>query len=228
MDLSEYITPGYLVCIPLDRPNYFKSRLPAKILSASQCICSIAPQAWMSGWECSEIQEDEMSRQIDVNKAVSLVAWLEEVFQAETPTFFPTLESARQFVEEYCALPEACILGIALHPSLLNMVRLQAQEDCNNGSGLLEKLEPEHSIEHRNAEVLGYELLGYYAMGFHSWICHDLPNELEKECGVYLNEHGFIPTWEDALKSHQYIAPPDSGREPGIWAPWLIVRYPSQ
>ncbi len=39
------------------------------------------------------------------------------------------------------------------------------------------------------------------------------------------NVSGFLETYEDAVQCVQHISSPEVGAEPGLWLPWLVVRY---
>ena len=125
----------------------------------------------------------------------------------------------RQWLEEYIV-----VVGIGLHISRLSSFRNQLDQDINHGYGLLERIE-ENTMLAAGGHVLGFEPLGYEGTHFHSWLCNDVPDDAHNRFGIRPNDQGFINEFEDAVRVVEYMK--ETGAEPAIWEPWLVVQYPN-
>jgi hypothetical protein len=56
-----------------------------------------------------------------------------------------------------------------------------------------------------------------------SWLCNGIDRAADHKLGIKTNAFGLIEHREDADRVVQYIR--EDGAEPGLWLPWLLVRY---
>ena len=72
------------------------------------------------------------------------------------------------------------------------------------------------------ADIAGYEIL----QSLHGLLCESWPLERQyaEKMGVTLNHHGFIGSYEDAVRCTA-INRETGGTNPGLWLPWLIAIY---
>ena len=72
--------------------------------------------------------------------------------------------------------------------------------------------------------TVGCDLLGYDGLGgFHSWLCNSLEQLIYEEVHIRPNEVGLLSTLDEAQRALALISPDEE--EPGVWLPWLVVRY---
>src|SRR5436309_7820710 len=55
--------------------------------------------------------------------------------------------------------------------------------------------------------------------------CNDVPDDAHNRFGIRPNDQGFINEFEDAVRVVEYMK--ETGAEPAIWEPWLVVQYPN-
>jgi hypothetical protein len=73
--------------------------------------------------------------------------------------------------------------------------------------------------------VLGFEPLVYDQDLSCSWLCNGLEQLCMDDLNIAPNAGGFLETYEDAVQCVEHISSPEVGAEPGVWLPWLVVRY---
>ena len=75
--------------------------------------------------------------------------------------------------------------------------------------------------------VVGFEPMSYEYGLEHSWICNGLETHAHSRLGVRPDpETGLLPSYHDGSMVAELVNGDQIGSEPGIWLPWLVVRYP--
>jgi hypothetical protein len=222
---DKFICGGYFLVKQIPRPKDVSDFLPGTLLTLSDCFAEIGPD----DWAVSAYNYDDAERAAEAAKfgiAPAAVPGLVDLFTAEIglqhSNAFPNLAVAQAFYRECTNSNEVALLGIGLEPALLASAYAQKNDDVNSGYGLLERLELQTPLDAKG-KPLGFEPLGFEATKFHSWLCHNAAPEAFETFGVRPNSLGFIDSLDDALRINQHLK--SSGAEPGIWEPWLVVRY---
>jgi len=227
-DLSTFISGGYFLTKRIARPAWVIGPMPDFLITLSSAITDIAPDTWADNrYEYDkEVQAAEfLSFGIPRDAAAQLAneftrAVLEHGYLSN---FFPTLPVARAFHRQ-SRDKNVLLVGIGLDPSLLPSLRAQLMDEINHGHGLIERVDAMIPIA-GGGEVLGYEPLGFEGMTFHSWLGHKFFDVDCQQFGIMPNHLGFIDSFTDAVRVTEILKA--SGACPGIWEPWLVVRYES-
>jgi hypothetical protein len=226
MDLSEYLHGGYYITKLVSRPEWVSLLMPESLLTLSDCLTEVAPGEWTLDWYNYSLQEREEEASkfgIQRERVPELVEFVSAETKGHFHNAFPSAEVAVEFHRRFVRAPDALVIGIGLHKTLVSSFKDQLDKDPNRGLGLLERLEQQVSIARGDA-VLGFELLGYSAIKFHSWICNSLPEAVDKALAIRPATNGLLATLEDAVRANEYITQPKNA-EPAIWEPWLVVQY---
>jgi hypothetical protein len=223
---AEYISGGYFIAKPIPRPPGPFSLLPETFLMASDCFADIAPDLWAVDWENytqKEVEEESAKFGIPPHLTADMVRWVSAQMSGGLhPNAFLSLPMATEFVQRFVIGNGVDIVGIGLHTSLLPSFYGQLEKDMNRGYGLVGRVDRKDLLAD-GGSLLGYEPLGYEAVHFHSWLCHYAPDEVAKLFGVRPNQNGLISKLEDAIQITEHLV--KTGAEPGIWEPWLLVKY---
>ena len=230
---SQYVSGGYFLAKYADRAEPMSADLlPARILSASNCIADI-PDAWAVKWaNYKETNRKEEAAKFGIAPEMlpDVIDWVTSGLESQKigwPVVFYSLETARKFAENF--LPhdsDLALLGIGLESELAALLLREEKPPENHGTpGIYEALRRGLSLE-VGGEVLGFEVLGYEWGGFHSWLCNGLEVDSYREFNIRPNGYGFISNLEDAVKSAEYASREEVGAEPALWQPWLVVKYP--
>lgn len=123
------------------------------------------------------------------------------------------------------------IIGIGLPENFV-------EEFLNEEESLSKRAEERYGIEtmlinktkmdFNGMRMNGYEVLGFDYGSFHSYICNSLEKDYSDKFTFYLNENGFIPTLDMAIKCCDYSNDDEVGTEPVLWLPWAIFEYKHQ
>lgn len=237
--LSDYVSAGYYLARLSERPEYISSALmPERLLSASGDICDFFPDYWAI--ESSTADEEERVASAEKFGICSaelqrVTEWVTRAFSREFgwPNVFYSLDAARKAKKMFLPLMEEVILfGLGIHKShvaeFLAVAKPPAQQP-----GFAPELESgTFEVVSRGVKLadggmsLGYELLvtklGTLAC---SWLCNGLERTFAESLDVKPNAHGFIETLEEATLCVQYISEGRVGAEPGLWLPWLVIKY---
>lgn len=74
-----------------------------------------------------------------------------------------------------------------------------------------------------DGEALGFEFVSTYVGIFcESWICCSVKKDCVDRRGIELNRAGLIDSYSEAAACAELIA---AFKEPGLWLPWLIIKY---
>lgn len=221
--MDDYIAVGYYATNPVPRPKGISERVPAKMLTLSNCFATIGPQDvinWTGGAWSRKHHAAALTLGISVAAIPEMTEWLDAELQ---PDAFASLDAAREFMRRFAPASEALLIGLGLHRSLLPSMHEQRDNDTNRGYPILERVEQGSALA-SGGRILGYEALGFDGCSFHTWLCNVSPEEVSNELGVVANDRGFFETLEDGIRVVEYVRKP--GGEPAIWEPLLVVHYP--
>lgn len=222
---DDFICGGYFLVKPIARPKDISEHLPATLLTLSNCFTEIAPDDWaISGYDYDDAERATEAAEfgIPADAVPRLVRLLSEKIGSQHSNAFPSLPVAEAFYRECTDKRQVVLLGIGLNRTLLPSLYAQRNDDVNRGYGLLERVELQMPLD-PGGKPLGFELLGFEGTKFHSWLCHNAPLEAFEKFGVLPNSAGFIDSLNDAIRINEHLK--STGAEPGIWEPWLVVRY---
>lgn len=237
--VSDFISGGFYVSRFVERPTYVShDLLPSKILSMSSCISPFLPDTWAIEWACDKPEDRlEKAKQFGLSDEIKeVVSWVTSRFDKEIgwPNVCYSLDTAQSLKAKFFSQTnDVVILGIGLHKSyvekFINFSKPPEQKEGyapNGESGVRYCIRKRNPLKEGN--VLGFEPL---VTGEHtgsledSWLCNGLEKEAHSKLGINLNVNGFIDRLEDAHRCVEYISRDDVGAEPGLWLPWVVVRY---
>lgn len=230
----KYISGGYYIVSPSKRADYMdKTILPETILSASACLCDLHPDINIL-WGRSEKKKQTYSKELNLSTSAfeELEGWVDKKHEDNTfnfPQLFTTVDLAREFKKIFLNhLNDIRIIGIGLQENFV-------EEFLDEEETLSKAVEERYGIETllMNKTTMGmgvfkkngYEVLGFDSGQFHSYICNGLEMDYNNNFKFGLNENGFIPNLELAIKCCEYSNDEELGTEPVLWLPWAIFEY---
>ncbi len=219
---------GYVLVAESVRPDYMDSRLiPETVLSISTCICEHHPNIdvlWGMSTQAKATYEHELK--LNQQGSTELMAWIDtyhESGQLGYPQTFQSLDLAHTFKRQFLSHVAVKVVGLALPEAHISTFL----EDSEMGESP-ERYGIERFVMRReNVEtghLLGYEVLGYEKGIFHSYLCNGLESEFAEQFPFRLNEHGLIPTLEEAERYCTYSNQEDVETESVLWLPWAIFE----
>lgn len=239
VDMGSFVTGGYFITKTIDRPLFTDADLlPPRMVSATSCLATFVPDDWAISWvSVPEEERLEYSQTfgLSAERMSELVDWVTGRFDVELgwPNVCFSLDTVRDLARTFLEPdPERVIMGLGLHTSLVGrFVEVAKPPPAPPGYSPMGPDGLYTSVTRRQAmapggQPLGFEPLTYERCLSCSWLCNGLERDAWRELGIRPNGHGFIETWEEALACVEYISRDDVGAEPGLWLPWLVVRYP--
>ena len=208
LDTSQYRAGGYMIVRATERQEWMSADLlPARVISASDCICPHFPESWAYLWSGdSDAYRRWMMEELGIpaESLADVVIWLseksEESDAIEWPSTFLHLKDARAFIERFAHDLNLTLLGLAIHSSYLSKV--QERIAPRSRAGFWAAVDtPRASAP--DGEPLGFELLGHDSGGQRPLL--DLQQRRTR-----------VSRHEDYLRA-----------EPVPWFPWLLLRYPN-
>jgi len=224
--MTEYVSGGYYLLKLISRPKGVSEILPDHLLTVSNCFTTVLTDIIQLQWDEYEkvseaIGEEATEFGIPESKIANLVLWA-KTQRNNNYLVYTDVAPALELLERFITDPTARVVGIGLHQSLLESFQSQLSKDVNKGLGLLE-LVNERRPPAEGGNPVGFEPLGFEATKFHSWLCHYAPDEAYKRFGIRPNHLGLIDRLEDARQVNDYLL--QTGAEPAIWEPWLVLDY---
>ena len=224
--MPEYVSGGYYVVKLISRPSGVSEILPDHLLTLSNCFTTVLTDIIRLQWDDYEkvteaIAEEATEFGIPETQIAELVCWAKTQHNSNYLVYSdvaPALELLNRFVKDSTTR----VVGIALHQSLLESFQSQLPKDVNKGLGSLELIN-ECQPPADGGNPVGFEPLGFEATHFHSWLCHYAPGQVYKRFGIRPNQLGLIDKLGDARKVNEYLL--QTGAEPAIWEPWLVLDY---
>jgi len=235
---QNYLSAGYFVTKRVDRPAYSaQDILPGKVLSASSCICPFIPDTWCIEWTSDSFERRRQAAEVFKLPSAALsqaMEWVTVRFGAEIgwPNVCFELEVAFELVNRFLpAAEDLVIFGLGLHPQFFEAFRAATEPPPQpegyvpvGGHGIFEASLRQKPLAEGGVSF-GFEPLVFNASLSCSWLCNGLEVEARDRLGIVPNVHGFLDTFEAAVKCVGYISQAKVGAEPGLWLPWLIVDY---
>lgn len=234
---EDYVSAGFFLTRKFQRPTqeglpFFNPKLlPEYLVSASRCIAPCLPDYWTYTWAARDPKkrkEKLLAMGLTEDALEPLSEWVSSRLDAHIawPTPILDIDTAEELAQAFFPLENMpLIIELALHRSLLREFRAEAPPTASHPGrqktyGAIERHRPPHSRGQR----LGFEPLDLEDDGIsHSWLCNALETEIHQELDIRPNANGLIETFEEALRCVEYIDRPESGAEPGLWLPWLLL-----
>ncbi|WP_342541930.1 hypothetical protein MHH33_12745 [Paenisporosarcina sp. FSL H8-0542] len=230
----KYISGGYYIVSPSERADYMdKTLLPETILSASVCLCDFQPDINIL-WGGSQKKKQTYSKELNLSNSAfeELEGWVQKKFEDGTfkfPQLFTTVDLAREFKKTFLNhINDIRIIGIGLEENFAEefldeeeTLSKPAKERYGIETLLMNKTTMDMEVTKKN----GYEVLGFESGQFHSYICNGLEKDYNNNFKFSLNENGFIPNREMAIKCCEYSNDEELETESVLWLPWAIFEY---
>ncbi len=237
--ISDFVSGGFYITKPMERPECFsRDLLPARILSVSPCISPFVPDVWAIEWTSASREERlEKAGTFGISAEIhEVIPWVTSRFDKEIgwPNVCYKIDTANEFRETFLSkAPDAIILGIGLHKSCIaKFVAFTKPPEKESGHAPIGESGVRFCVQQGTrlpeGNVLGFELIVTDEQSRvldHSWLCNGLEKYAHDKYGILLNANGFIERYDDALKCADDISCGEVGAEPGLWLPWLVVRY---
>jgi hypothetical protein len=233
--LDDCVALRYSILRPRARPEWARTELPERIVSGSRCLNADLTDVWLDAWREREGDMEGVYRQasdewgIDRQGVDALCLRYQTDREMDVHGIrsrSAAQEIARQLLS---ARPDAVIVGFGLPRECVEEVVAVASAGGAEGPPaminqyIVDALEREQPLE-AGATVLGFEPLVIDASLSCSWLCNGIDRAAAEKLGIGTNAFGLIERREDADRVVRYIRE-DGHAEPGLWLPWLLVRY---
>ncbi len=239
--MTNLINGGFLI-VKAQAKGQDMTLLPAKLRSASECICDQFPHPAVIEWaESSEEEQKDYLEKIGIplSRASEATKWSTDNFESNIgwPNIFYNLETAKAAKELFFKdSPDISILGIGLPQeyassyvefATASLKRPDSNEDFGK-SGTLDMIEKNEALP-EGGKLLGYELLSTEDQGMilHSYMCSAWEKDFSLALGIKPNKDGFLSDLEKAQKClselEKHTEDPDV--EAGLWLPWAVFEY---
>jgi hypothetical protein len=224
----DFYLGGYLLVEGQPRTPWMAPWLPPLIWSISSCICPSYPDSTGFSWASSEEQRaaEQARLRLDDDQMWGLLEECERVYASEatfgSPGIWRDLDAARAFFRRYLStMPTLKLLGIVIPASHVDALMGSIARPTGLSLTLLQRQAP-----FLGGQPLGFEILGDKgAVSFYSFLCNSLEHDYCDRLGLTLNEHGLLGTYSDAERAAAYTNQEESGAEPVLWLPWLVLDY---
>lgn len=242
---SDYRSGGYVIARRTERAaSRSADLLPERLLSASTCICPRVPDSWALRWV--NITDDERLSAarafgIGPDQLPAVIDWVTDAMDSGAfgwPNVFLSLTTARAFVHDCLPSVEGlALLGLGLPAAYVATflregapggpaARAWGHTGATPGTPAVYAAVREGATLVLGGSVVGFDLLGYDGLaGFHSWLCNGLERLVYQAVHLRPNAVGLLSTLEEAQQALALIASAGVGKEPGVWLPWLVLRY---
>jgi hypothetical protein len=235
----EEVSAGYLLVRPSPRPSWASaSLLPDVLVSASECLCPQFPNTSAIDWvKASEESREESLSDVGVPPGswTEARAWASERFELDFgwPGVFYTIDAARDARSRFFPRDSKVkIVGLGLPSHCVDeFVRYTTPPVPDPGfspqgvSGSLYCVRRSRPLA-AGGRRLGYEPLNVsFGQIACSWICNGLETQCETRLGARPGPNGMLETIELAERCRTEISREETGAEPGLWLPWLLVAY---
>ncbi len=237
--IADHIVAGYYLVRIANRPEYVSAELmPDRILSISDDICNSFPDTWVIDWTSENIEERiERASEFAIPAAnlEKVVSWGTKTFSKAFawPNVFYSVDNARAARTQFLShLDDIVLIGLGLHKLNVDQFLSASKPPPQQpgfapvgATGVFEIASRRDNLA-ENGRSLGYELLvAQHGLLTCSWLCNGLEKTFSENIGVRPNTHGFISSFEEASRCIKYMSDAAVGAEPGLWLPWLIVKY---
>lgn len=238
VELNDFFAAGFFLTKPVTRPDYCDSKLlPGTLVSLSSCICKFFPSSWTIDW-CSETEDKRKEKAayfgIPEDRLGATIQNITQLFDSEFgwENVIYSRNSAKKLLDTHLSADGSIwLLGAALHKSdidsYMNKARPPEQQPGYapvGAHGTYEMLQRRVSLD-PPLQVMGFEPIVYEHSLSCSWLCNGLETECHNKLGITPNNFGLIGNYNEAKQCTDYISSDEVGAEPGLWLPWLVVRY---
>ncbi len=238
IDLSQYLSAGYVISKRVTRPSYVSDTLlPPQIFSMSECICTFVPDTWCIAWTGDDAERrDEKAKVFNLSpeSLKSMTTWVTERMDHEIgwSSICYSIKTAHTLTKQFLTHDsDVVILGLGLH-------RRYRDEFCHAAEpppqqkgyapigrqGIHTAILKGQTLE-SGGKPLGFEPLVFNHSLSDSWLCNGLEVIIENQLGIRPNEFGLLDDFESASKCVEFISSEKVNAEPGLWLPWLLVEY---
>lgn len=224
----KHIIAGYLIIEPELLPKWkTEHRLPEKLITATDCICSTHPGEWGLSWAASPDDVENVRKKLGITESEisTIQSEVQSMFdkgEYGLPNVFSTLDAAQKFRGTHLQKIETHIVRLALPDSWVT----ECISEMDPGGDLIKPGYQlnlrKNEVDREDGKILGYEVLCWDVGAFHSFICNGLEKDYEEKLGIKLNQNGLINDLEDAVRATEYTNRGDVGAEPGYWAPFRL------
>jgi hypothetical protein len=238
IQLSDFISAGFLVTREVDRPSYVSAELlPPRIFSASGCIAQFIPDTWCIEWAQNTPEqrvEDAATFGLDSIDMKAITAWTTPRFSTSIrwPNVIADVDTAKELVNRFLGtLSDVKVLQLGLHRSMTDGFCHEAEPPPQKpGFAPMGRQGVHEMILEGNPVAQGGHILGFEPLVFNhclscSWLCNGLDTVIAQAIGIKPNQYGLIEGFGEAHKCVEYISRDDVGAEPGLWLPWLIIDH---
>jgi hypothetical protein len=208
--------------------------LPARLLTASNCIASFVPDAWTFQWT-RVAQEERLQTASALGIGLeALPVLMKQVTEGENAGSFgwPNVVKSEKALAELAHIlpssPEWVVLGLGLHrDNRVSFLRENAPPQGGGAAGVYEM------VTQSLALPLGGTCIGFEPLSFepglppHSWLCNGLETKCFQSLGLRPAPNGLLSTEDDAVRATAHIArlAHEGGAEPAWWLPWMMLDY---
>jgi hypothetical protein len=226
---------GYSILVPRQRPDWARKELPERIVSQSNCLKTDLTDVWLDAWREREGDMETVYREahdhfaLDRKAVDTLCLWYQTNPDVDMHAF-RTVSAAEEVVRGL--LPhrsDVVIVGVGLPRKYVN--ELFAGDTTGPVDGapagiselVLDALRRDQPLA-PGGVALGFEPIVLNGTLSCSWLCNGIDRDADDNLGIKTNASGLIEGLEEADRVVQYIRD-DGHAEPGLWLPWLLVRY---
>jgi hypothetical protein len=208
--------------------------LPARLLTASNCIAAFVPDAWTFQWT-RVAQEERIQTAGALGIGLeALPVLMKHVTEGENAGSFgwPNVVISEKALAELGHIlpssPEWVVLGLGLHrDNRASFLRENAPSGGGGAAGVYEM------VAQSRALPVGGTFVGFEPLAFepglppHSWLCNGLETKCSQSLGIRPAPNGLLATEDDAVRANTYIAhlAKEGGAEPAWWLPWMMLDY---
>jgi hypothetical protein len=231
---TDLVSGGFYVTHLLQRPDGLAklAPLPEWLLTLSDCLTELLPNAWALEWSSSSQAEREQAigeLGIASEKLGALMTFATEAFDQGAlgwPCVWQSLAAARAVKASFAeADPTLVILELGVPMDYADKLLVELAPTHGEGkSGFYLRLESRARLDDGGVPV-GWEPLGVEAGGsYHSWLCNGLQDHALAQLGIIPGAFGLISTPHEA-RGIVTLIEGGLGAEPVPWFPGLLRRF---
>lgn len=224
--MNYYLAGYYLIKL---RPLGFGNFLSKSIYTCSTCINDSLLDSFSRSWTVrnDDIQVIENDLQGNSQMIGQIQEWTEKKDLEDKTGFlevFYDINTAKEYHNAFFPNTENVkLFGLYLPESEAEELikEFEPQNDKEGEIGIVHKLKS-REIPINDKNIIGYDLIGVeIGGGFHSFHCHDLYADLNKEFGAKLNNYGLLGDDSSWRELSDYMNDEDNGFEP---VPWYFAQ----
>ncbi len=232
--IENCVAYGYSVLVLRPRPDWARKELPERIVSESNCLKTDLTDVWLDAWREREGDMETVYREahdhfgMDRDGVDKLCLWYQTKPEVDMHAF-RTASAAEEVVRDL--LPrrsDVVIVGVGLPRKYVDELLADDTGPVDGAPAgiselVLDALRRDQPLA-GGGTALGFEPIVVNGGLSCSWLCNGIDRDADDKLGIKTNKSGLIERLEDADRVVQYIRE-DGHAEPGLWLPWLLVRY---